>query len=81
MSKEDIFNIVIKHTRSILPDLDNYTFKINDKLVELGANSIDRADIVTMTLESLSLKMPRVELAGVKNIGELVDALYEKLHA
>ncbi len=30
---------------------------------DLGANSIDRAEIVTMTLEALSLPIPRVELS------------------
>ena len=79
MNKEDIFNLIITHTCVVLPELENHSFKKSDQLKELGANSIDRAEIVTMALESLSLKIPRVELFGARNIGELVDLLYEKM--
>jgi polyketide biosynthesis acyl carrier protein len=45
---------------------------------DLGANSIDRMDIVTQTMEDLAIKIPLVELAKVQNIQELVDLLYEQ---
>lgn len=32
-----------------------------------------------MTLESLSLRIPLVEFAGARNIGELAEVLYAKL--
>jgi hypothetical protein len=34
-----------------------------------------------LALESLSSSIPRVELSGAKNIGELADLLYQKVHA
>lgn len=79
MSKDDVFDLVVCHTCEVLPELEGHIFKPSDRLVELGANSVDRAEIVAMTMESLSLQIPRVELFGAKNIGELVDILYEKL--
>jgi polyketide biosynthesis acyl carrier protein len=39
---------------------------------------MDRAEIVMMTLESLSLKIPLIELVSAKNIGKLADLLHEK---
>lgn len=78
MNKEDIFKLVVKHTCEIIPELEGYDFKPDDRLADLGANSVDRAEIVTMTLEAMALQVPRVELFGVKNIGELVNVLYEK---
>ncbi len=81
MNKQDIFDLVIKNTREVLYDLGEHNFQYSDKLVDLGANSVDRAEIVAMTLEALNLEVPRVELAKVKNIGELVEVLYEKLQA
>jgi len=78
MRKEEIFEIVKKHTCEVIPELESHTFERSDRLVELGANSIDRAEIVAMTMEALSLQIPRVELFGAKNIGDLVDVLYEK---
>ncbi len=43
---------------------------------DLGANSLDRFEIIEMVMESLSLQIPRVKVFGAKNIGELADILY-----
>ncbi|TVX92166.1 acyl carrier protein [Paenibacillus agilis] len=79
MDKEQIFNIVINHSRELMPELEEHTFQYTDRLTDLGANSVDRAEIVMMTMESLSLQIPRVELFGATNIGELVDLIYDKM--
>ncbi|MBA3720782.1 MAG: acyl carrier protein [Parachlamydiaceae bacterium] len=79
MNKEKIFEYLTGHCREVLPELENHPFQRNDQLKELGANSIDRAEIVTMTLESLALKIPRVGLFGATNLGELVDILHIKM--
>lgn len=79
MTIEEIFAIIGGHTREVLPGLDDYAFKFSDSLRELGANSIDRADIVMMTLETLSLKMPMVEVAKAENMGELAGLLHARL--
>lgn len=78
MKKEDIFEFIVRHSCEVIPELEGHVFKPSDRLVELGANSVDRAEIVAMTMEALSLQIPRVELFGAKNIGELVDVLYKK---
>jgi polyketide biosynthesis acyl carrier protein len=79
LNKQDVFNIVVRHCYEVLPELEDHQFKPEERLVDLGANSIDRAEIVTLSLESLSLHMPRVELAGVGTIGELANVLYRNL--
>lgn len=81
MSKDEIFEIVKRHTCEVIPELNVHEFQRIDKLADLGANSVDRAEIVSKTLEFLKLQIPRVELFGVKNLGELVDVLYEKLQS
>ncbi len=81
MNRDDIFELVTRHICEVIPELEGHSFKQDDQLKELGANSIDRAEIVMMTMEALSLQIPRVELAEVTNIGELTDALYEKSQA
>ncbi|MCX8131985.1 MAG: acyl carrier protein [Clostridia bacterium] len=81
MNKEEIFRLIVQHVCEVIPELEGHEFKFDDRLVDLGANSVDRAEIVTMTMESLSLKIPRVELFGVKNIGELAEVIYEKLQS
>ena len=81
MTQTEILSLIAKHTREILPDLDAHPFVASDRLVDLGANSIDRAEIAMMVQESLGLSVARVELFGPKNIGELADLFVRKLHA
>jgi polyketide biosynthesis acyl carrier protein len=79
MNKTLILELIAKHTRDILPGLDDHRFVESDRLTDLGANSVDRAEISMMVQESLSLIVPRIELFGPKNIGELAELLMMKL--
>lgn len=79
-SKEEIFEIVKESICEVIPELEGHKFDPSEKLVDLGANSVDRAEIVMLVMENLSLNIPRVELFGVKNIGGLVDVIFEKLN-
>lgn len=78
MTEDEIFAIIIDNTREVLPELEAHDFKKDDRLRDLGANSIDRSEIVMMTLETLELEIPLVELGGVENIGELAATLASK---
>src|SRR5436309_15535318 len=78
MNVQDIFEVVILHVREVLPELTSHDFKFTDSLRELGANSIDRSEIIAMTLDSLSLNIPLVEVARAQNIGELAGILHQK---
>ncbi|AIX07484.1 MULTISPECIES: acyl carrier protein [Bacillus] len=81
MDKQRIFEVLITNICEVLPELDGHRFEPEDQLVELGADSVDRAEIITLVLEDLSLKIPRIELSGVKNIGELAEVLYDKVQS
>ena len=78
MTIEEIFAIIVGHTREVLPGLDDHAFQFSDSLRELGANSIDRSEIVMLTLESLSLKIPMIEVAKAENMGELAGLLHAR---
>lgn len=81
MTKTDILELIATHTRELLPDLENHAFVESDRLADLGANSVDRAEIAMLVQESLDLSISRVELFGPKNIGELADLFLVKLNA
>jgi polyketide biosynthesis acyl carrier protein len=81
MTKTDILDLIARHTRDILPGLDAHQFIATDRLVDLGANSVDRAEIAMLVQESLGLSIPRVELFGPKNIGELADLFLTRANA
>lgn len=79
MSAQEVFETIVKHARVVVPGLADHEFKREESLKDLGADSVDRAEITMMTMEDLSLKIPRVEMAGASNIGELTDLFYQKL--
>jgi polyketide biosynthesis acyl carrier protein len=81
MDRQQLLAIIAKHTREVLPGLDGHVFADADRLADLGANSVDRAEITMLVQESLRLSVPRVELFGPRNVGELADLLLRKLHA
>jgi len=81
MVSHDVFEVIVGCIRDVLPELDRYEFRRGDSLRDLGANSIDRAEIITLVLESLRLQIPRVEAFGANTIGELADLLHDKLLA
>ena len=81
MTKTDILELIVKHARELLPGLEDHEFSGTDRLADLGANSVDRAEIAMLVQEDLGLSISRVELFGPKNIGELADLLLSKLDA
>ena len=74
-----MFEVVREATAKVLPDADTSAMKIDGALTDLGANSIDRADIATMAMMELGVKVPAKEFANVKDIGSLVDVLLAQL--
>ena len=78
MTQQDIFDVIVRHTRDVLPNLADHTFQSGDSLKALGANSVDRADIIMMTLETLALNVPLVEMARADISGNLAEIMYAK---
>lgn len=81
MNTEQIFRVICDNIKEVLQGLESHLFARADKLDALGANSVDRSEIVMMTLEKLDLQIPLVETFGPKNLGELADLLAGKVWA
>ncbi len=75
MIKEQVYGVVKKAIMEVLPDLNSERISIEKQLKDLGANSIDRMEVVTMSMEELGLKIPLMSFAQVNNIESLVDVL------
>ena len=71
MDHNTIFETIVKHAREVMPSLESTPLSPEDSLKALGANSIDRSEIIMMTLESLGLEISLVELARAENMGQL----------
>ncbi|HBV98900.1 MAG: hypothetical protein JL50_19365 [Peptococcaceae bacterium BICA1-7] len=78
MLKDYIFKILKENIIEILPEMPEEKIRLEESLRELGANSVDRMDIVVKTMEAIGIKISMVETAQAANIGELVDLFYEK---
>ena len=81
MSQENVFDLIVKYAKEVVPALEIHDFQREDSLEALGANSMDRGEILMLVMEELSLNIPRTELFGPENIAELETLLHEKLRA
>jgi polyketide biosynthesis acyl carrier protein len=46
---------------------------------DLGANSIDRMDIIVQSMNDLKVKIPMIEFGRLKNIEGIVEVLFANL--
>ena len=77
MAKEKVYEVVKNVIMEVIPDLKPEMISIDKSLKELGANSIDRMEVVTLSMEALQVKLPLMSFAAVSNIEGLVDVLFE----
>jgi len=77
--KTAIFRLMSRHAAAVVPGLESHEFRPEDSLRYLGANSIDRSEIIMMTLESLSLSISLVAFARAENMGDLAEIIHERL--
>jgi polyketide biosynthesis acyl carrier protein len=78
LTKDEIFAVIRGNLLDILTKLTPADVHPHVSMANLGANSIDRAEVVVKSMADLSLKIPLIEFGNVSNIGELVDVFYEK---
>jgi polyketide biosynthesis acyl carrier protein len=76
MDQERIFKIVQANALKVLPDVNAAQVTIDTTLTDLGANSVDRVEIVMYSMQDLGLKIPRGELQGIGNLRGLVELLF-----
>lgn len=78
MDIDKIIETIVGHAREVVPGLQQHNFQPTDSLKALGANSVDRADIIMFTLETLSLNIPLSAMAKADNISDLARIIHEK---
>lgn len=79
MKKEDIFTILQKEILECLPELSKEVITLDNSLVKLGANSLDRSEIIVQVMMRLGIKIPMVEFMEAKNISDIVEVFQKKL--
>lgn len=79
--KDKIINLIKENLIEIIPELEGADILNDENLVNLGANSIDRAELITVTLERLQLDISRVEFATANSIDDIATLIEKKLPA
>ena len=77
MTKEHIFSVVKKHLMQTVDGLTDAQIEPSKSMKDLGANSLDIVEIVSVSMRELKIKVPRSELSKLANIGGLVDLLHQ----
>ncbi|MBL8214809.1 MAG: acyl carrier protein [Bryobacterales bacterium] len=80
MTKSEIFAVVTGNLREILPELESVSIDPQQSMRDLGANSVDRADVVLQSMERLNVTFPLIEVAKIENLQGLVDFLHAKVN-
>jgi len=76
MEQCEILEILKQQVVEIIPSLPAELIISENSLKDLGANSLDRAEVIMLTLRALNLKIPLGTFGGTKNIGELVSRIH-----
>ncbi len=79
MDKQEIFKVIVSITAEVLPDIEAQNIAMGDRIGDWAENSIDRGEILIMTMESFSLNTPMVEFVTVDTFGDLVDKIHSHI--
>jgi acyl carrier protein len=78
-TKDDVFGVVSKHLTQIVEEIPASAVVRNASMKELGASSLDIVEVVSCSMRELRVRVPRDELAKLRDVGGLVDLLHETL--
>lgn len=76
--RNKVITLIKNNLVEIIPELEQNDIPVDETFTELGANSVDRGELITITLERLNLNIPRIEFADAQTITDLADLIIQK---
>ncbi len=73
--EQSVFGVIKSNILGVMIDLDPGEITPERSLADLGANSVDRVEILMNSMADLDVRIPRTELQGISNLQGLVDLL------
>lgn len=73
MTKEEVIEVIKKNIADNLDDVEAASIDPQKSMKDYGANSLDMIEVVSCSMRELNIKIPRSELADIKNIDELAQ--------
>lgn len=77
-SRSDLLAVVFESVREILPTVEPDQLRPDVHLRDLGADSVDRVEIITTVLDRLGVDEPLASFTDLTNIDDMVDLLYRR---
>lgn len=77
LTKAEIFSVIKKHLVNTVDGVDPDAIDPSLSMKDLGANSLDMVEVVSLSMRELRIKIPRSELTKLENMQGLVDLFYE----
>ncbi len=77
MTKDEIIDVIKQNIADNLDDVEYEQIDPQKTMKDYGANSLDMIEVVSCSMRELKIKIPRTELADIKNIDELADKFHE----
>ncbi|WP_424216136.1 phosphopantetheine-binding protein (plasmid) [Streptomyces sp. BI20] len=81
MTPEDVYATLHRHTREVLHHLPPDRITPDSRLADLGADSLDRMDILVGTVEELGLSLDPTTMAAAPDLAHLARALHRQATA
>lgn len=78
MTRDEILSALRRTIVSVVPETAGTAIEPHMTLAELGCNSIDRAEILALTLEDLAIAAPLHELSTGGDLDALAGRLAER---
>lgn len=77
MTKEAIYELLTGAIVEIIPEIEVDEIQPEISLKDIGANSVDRMDIIVRTMELTQVNIPLVKFGGMKTIKDIVNLIFE----
>ncbi|MBH8561403.1 acyl carrier protein [Nostoc sp. CENA67] len=77
MDRKIILDTVINNIKLNVDGIEDVEISADKSMKDYGASSLDIVEIVSSSMRQLKIKVPRTQLAELKNIDELVDVFFQ----
>jgi acyl carrier protein len=80
MNRQEIFAVIKGNVEQIIEGARGRPIEEVHSMRDFGADSLEIVEVVGRSMKQLKIKVPRTELSGARNLGDLVT-LFEKAGA
>ena len=77
-ARGDLLAMVFESVSAIVPSVEPASLRPDVHLRDLGADSVDRVEIIMTVLDRLGLEEPLASFTDLADIDEMVDFLYRR---